>query len=101
MSRKVITMEQKLAAVFADVACGRATVTQVCTELGISRDSYYRYRRRFAAKGLAGLQRRSRAPHHSPRRTGETMTELIVAARGQLHREGWDNGVVDLCPAAP
>ena len=28
-------MEQKLAAVFAEVACGRATVTQVCAELGI------------------------------------------------------------------
>ena len=56
MSRKVITMEHKLAAVFADVAAGRATVTQVCAELGISRDSYYRYRQRFAEQGLAGLQ---------------------------------------------
>jgi transposase-like protein len=56
MSRKVVTMEQKLAAVFADVARGRATVTQVCAELGISRDTYYRYRRRLAADGLAGLQ---------------------------------------------
>lgn len=92
MSRKVITMEQKLAAVFAEVACGRATVTQVCAELGISRDSYYRYRRRFTAQGLAGLQLRSRAPNTSPTRTGPVMSELIVAARGQLEREGWDNG---------
>jgi transposase InsO family protein len=92
MSREVITMEQKLAAVFADVACGRATVTQVCTELGISRDSYYRYRRRFAAEGLTGLQPRSRAPHTSPSRTGQAVTDLIVAARHQLEREGWDNG---------
>jgi transposase InsO family protein len=92
MSRKVITMEQKLAAVFAEVASGRATVTQVCAELGISRDSYYRYRRRFTTEGLAGLQLRSRAPHHSPTRTSEAMTELIVTARAQLEREGWDNG---------
>jgi transposase InsO family protein len=92
MSRKVVTMEQKLAAVFADVAGGRATVTQVCAELGISRDTYYRYRRRFAAQGLAGLQPRSRAPKTSPTRTGEPMTALIVAARQQLEREGWDNG---------
>jgi transposase InsO family protein/transposase-like protein len=92
MSRKVVTMEQKLAAVFADVAQGRATVTQVCAELGISRDTYYRYRRRFAAQGLAGLQPRSRAPKTSPTRTGEPMTGLIVAARQQLEREGWDNG---------
>lgn len=92
MSRKVVTMEQKLAAVFADVAGGRATVTQVCAELGISRDTYYRYRRRFAAQGLAGLQPGSRAPKTSPTRTGETMTALIVTARHQLQREGWDNG---------
>jgi hypothetical protein len=30
MGRKVVTMEQKLAAMFADVATGRATVTAVC-----------------------------------------------------------------------
>lgn len=92
MSRKVITMEQKLAAVFAEAASGRATVTQVCAELGISRDSYYRYRRRFSAQGLIGLQLRSRAPIHSPTRTGQEMTALIVAARQQLEHEGWDNG---------
>jgi transposase InsO family protein len=92
MSRKVITMEQKLAAVFAEVACGRATVTQVCAELGISRDSYYRYRRRFTVEGLTGLALRSRAPKSSPTRTGHAMSELIVAARRQLEREGWDNG---------
>jgi transposase InsO family protein len=96
MSRKVVTMEQKLAAVFADVARGRATVTQVCAELGISRDSYYRYQRQFAADGLAGLQPRSRAPKTSPTRTGEPMTTLIVTARKELEREGWDNGALSI-----
>jgi transposase InsO family protein len=96
MSRKVVTMEQKLAAVFADVARGRATVTEVCAELGLSRDTYYRYRRRFAADGLAGLQPRSRAPKTSPTRTGEAMTALIVTARKGLEREGWDNGALSI-----
>jgi transposase InsO family protein len=96
MSRKVVTMEQKLAAVFADVARGRATVTQVCAELGISRDTYYRYRRRFAGEGLTGLQPRSRAPRTSPTRTGEPMTGLIVTARKELEREGWDNGALSI-----
>jgi transposase InsO family protein len=96
MSRKVVTMEQKLAAVFADVAGGRATVVQVCAELGISRDSYYRYQRQFAETGLAGLAPRSRAPKTSPTRTGEAMTELIVIARKELEREGWDNGALSI-----
>ncbi|WP_280443489.1 IS481 family transposase [Nocardia brasiliensis] len=85
-------MEQRLAAVFAEVAAGRATVVGVCAELGISRDRFYVYRRRFAEEGLAGLVPRSRAPKSSPTRTGELMTGLIVAARKELEREGWDNG---------
>lgn len=92
MSRKVVTMEQKLAAVFTDVARGRVTAVQVCAELGISRDTFYRYRRQFALEGLAGLQPRSRAPKTSPTRTAKPMTELIEAARKQLEHEGWDNG---------
>ncbi|ASF11526.1 hypothetical protein NBRGN_057_00990 [Nocardia brasiliensis NBRC 14402] len=48
MGQKVVTMEQRLAAVFAEVAAGRATVVGVCAELGISRDRFYVYRRRFA-----------------------------------------------------
>jgi transposase InsO family protein len=69
---------------------------QVCAELGISRDTYYRYRRQFAADGLAGLQPRSRAPKTSPTRTSESMTELIVTARKTLEREGWDNGALSI-----
>jgi transposase-like protein len=96
MGRKVVTMEQKLAAMFADVATGRTTVTAVCAEVEISRDSYYRYRRRFAAQGLEGLLPNSRAPKTSPTRTGEPMTGLIVAARTELEREGWDNGALSI-----
>ncbi|MFD6163044.1 helix-turn-helix domain-containing protein, partial [Nocardia sp. NPDC060255] len=94
MGQKVVTMEQRLAAVFADVAAGRATVVQVCAELGISRDRFYVYRRRFAQEGLTGLMPRSRAPKTSPTRTDELMSGLIVAARKELEREGWDNGAL-------
>ena len=84
-------MKQKPTAVFADVAQGRATITKVCAEPGISPDTHHRYRRRFAAHGPAGPQPRPRARKTSPTRTGEPMTGLIVAARHQLEREGWDN----------
>jgi transposase InsO family protein len=96
MRRKAVTMEQKLAAMFTGIAGDRATVTQVCAELGISRDTYYRYRHRLLTEGLAGLQPRSRAPQTSPTRTSEAMTEMIVAARKTLEREGWDNGALSI-----
>jgi transposase InsO family protein len=101
MGRKVIEMEQKLAAVFADVAAGRATVTAVCAGLGIGRDSYYRYKRRFAAEGLAGLTPRSRTPPTSPRRTGQAMAGLIAAARKRLEAEGWDGGALSVQSRLP
>lgn len=96
MSQRVVTMEQKLAAMFADVASGRSTVTQVCLDLGISRDTYYRCKQRFAEEGLAGLAPRSRAPLSSPSRTAPLMVEAIVTARKELEREGWDNGALSI-----
>jgi transposase InsO family protein len=96
MSRKVITMEQKLAVLFAAVAAGHKGVTQACREADISRDTYYRLRRGWETEGLAGLLPRSRAPHHSPTRTSDEVVELIVTARKQLEREGWDNGAISI-----
>jgi transposase InsO family protein len=98
MPQKVIAMEAKLAAVFAHglTAGRRPNVSAVCAELGISRQSYYKYRRRFAADGLAGLQERSRRPQSSPARTAAAVEEAIVRARKELAEEGWDNGAVSI-----
>ena len=89
-------MEQKLAAVFSAVQSGSVSVTQVCVDNQISRQTYYRYQRRFRAEGLAGLNQRSRAPQRRPTQTGEVMVELIIQARKQLEVEGWDNGAISV-----
>lgn len=89
-------MEQKLAAIFAAAQQGTASITQVCAENEISRQTYYRYQRRFRAEGLAGLNARSRAPHRRPTQTSEAMVELITTARKQLEAEGWDNGATSV-----
>ena len=91
MPQKVISMDAKLSAVFARSlsAGGRPNVSAVCAELGISRQSYYKYRRRFAAEGLAGLQERSRRPQVSPFRTPATVEDAIVRARKELEEDGW------------
>src|SRR3712207_2676815 len=96
MGQKVVTMEVKLAAMLADVQVLHLRVSAACAELGISRQTYYKYRRRFAAEGPAGLVERSRRPQRSPTATGEAMTRLIVEARSRLEEEGWDNGALSI-----
>jgi transposase InsO family protein len=97
MARKVITMEQKLAAVLVREAAGYAvSVTEVCANLQISRQTYYRYRRRFQAEGLEGLAPRSRRPLTTPTLTDPATVELIVRARKELAEEGWDNGAISV-----
>ena len=59
-------------------------VTVLCRELDISRQTLYKYRRRFEAEGPAGLVERSRRPHSSPRRVSAETEEAIVRLRKEL-----------------
>lgn len=86
-------MEIRLAvAAFALVDDGSATVSGVCRQLGISRDTYYRYRRRFDASGWVGLLPLSSRPVTSPGQTSPQMVALITAKREELVAAGWDAG---------
>ena len=51
-------METRLAMVLAG-SCDAVSVTALCAELEISRQTYYRLRRRYLAEGPAGLAPRS------------------------------------------
>jgi transposase InsO family protein len=100
MAWKVVAMETKLRAVLA--AGLPIRVSEVCAELGISRQTFYKYKRRWAAEGPAGLVERSRRPHYSPRLMPATLEDEIVRLRKelplyngaqsivyQLKRDGW------------
>jgi transposase InsO family protein len=91
-------MQAKLAAVLARDADGDQSlpVAVVCRNLGISRQTYYKYRRRFLVEGLDGLQERSRRPHGSPTRFGVEVEEAIIAARKDLDEQGWDCGAISI-----
>lgn len=87
MAQKVVAMEAKLLAVLtSDV---EINVSEVCGWLGISRQTFYKYRRRFEAEGPLGLVERSRAPRHSPSAIPAVVEEAIVRLRKEL---GIDNG---------
>lgn len=76
-------MPDRLAMMVAGALPG-VSVTAVCAELGISRQTYYRLKRRYDAEGPAGLQPRSRRPHTSPNKTGLAMELEILRLREEL-----------------
>lgn len=74
------------------VASETVDVTALCAELGISRPTFYKWRRRYETAGLAGLEPRSRAPKSVPRRVSVDVEDAIVALRKELVDLGVDAG---------
>jgi transposase InsO family protein/transposase-like protein len=82
MARKVVAMEAKLLAVFTSGL--DLNVSGLCRELTISRETFYKYRRRFEAEGPSGLVERSRRPCSSPGATPVEVEAEIVRLRKEL-----------------
>src|SRR3954454_12159688 len=82
MGQKVVAMEAKLLAVLSSRV--PVDVTALCAELGISRQTFYKYRRRYAAEGAVGLVERSRRPHRSPNQVSVEVEDAIVRLRKEL-----------------
>jgi transposase InsO family protein len=85
MATRVVSMEARLLAVFSSGVPLR--VTALCRELEISRQTLYKYRRRFEAEGPAGLVERSRRPLSSPRQVSVETEDAIVRLRKELRPE--------------
>jgi len=60
---------------------GRFTITELCTDFGISRRTGHKYLRHYAEQGRAGLQELSRRPKGSPSATVEEVEKLILKER--------------------
>lgn len=84
-------MDIKLAAAVAG-AVGRGQVAAFCRGEGISRETFYKWRARYAESGLEGLQERSRRPLRSPNRIDGAVEEAILQARKRLDDSGSDAG---------
>lgn len=76
----------------AAIASEDLNVAAFCREHGISRETFYVWRRRYRAEGIGGLEPRSRAPKTSPRRIGADVEEAIVTLRKELADLGVDHG---------
>jgi transposase InsO family protein len=80
-----------LAAVTAESLEGM-NVREVCRQRGVSAKTFYKWRARYRAEGLAGLEARSRRPRTSPKRLSPVTEDLIVELRKRLTDEGLDAG---------
>ena len=89
MARTVAPVDVRMA-----TACAGAVgdVTAFCRAQGISRKTFYKWRRRFFEGGVEGLEPLSRRPVHSPNASDCAVEEEIVRRRKQLLEDGLDAG---------
>jgi transposase InsO family protein len=89
MAQKVTAMDIRMAAALAGHIENKA---QFCRDNNISRETFYKYRRRFREFGIDGLQELSRRPLTCPEQTPAEVEDLIVLRRKQLIEDGRDHG---------
>jgi len=66
MSLRVVTMAELRLEVLLEPERTGQSVAEVCRRRGISRETFYEYKRRYEHEGAAGLEPRSRRPTRSP-----------------------------------
>jgi transposase InsO family protein len=89
MAKGLATMDVRMRIA---VASEDVNVAAFCRAIGISRQTFYEWRRRYRAQGPDGLEARSRAPKSSPGRISVALQEAIVALRKELDDLGVDAG---------
>ena len=89
MAQKVTAMDIRVATAFAGQI---DNVAQFCRDQQVSRQTFYKWRRRFGQDGLAGLQEQSRRPNSSPGQTAAAVEEAVLRKRKQLREQGLDHG---------
>jgi transposase InsO family protein len=66
-------------------AAAPRSVAQTCRHFGISRKTFYKWKRRFGASGAAGLCDQPRTPKRSPKATKAEVVSKILYLREQYH----------------
>ena len=96
MAESVVSMDVRLAIAFMLQAQPGMSVTAFCAEQDISRETYYKLKRRFDDGGLEALLPQSRRPRSSPNATSPQVVALVLAKREQLKDDGWDHGALSI-----
>lgn len=80
------------AAVAAYVQGERFKVAARCRDLGVTRQTFYKYVHQFRIDGVDGFYPRSRRPHSSPTRLPAAAEDVLVEVRKREQDAGWDYG---------
>lgn len=80
--RETGPMDERARFVFA-FESGKFSMSELCSEYGISPKTGYKWLARFREGGVAALADRSRAPHTCPHRMSEAMEALLRQERGR------------------
>ena len=65
-----------------------ARISTLCREYGISRETGYKWLKRFKREGADGLEERSRRPHATPLATAEDVVAAVLELRERYPRRG-------------
>jgi transposase len=68
---------------------GTRQVAPTCRRYGISRKTFYKWKKRYQEHGLAGLRDRSHKTHTSPRATHPEIVAKILYLRSHYHLGPW------------
>jgi transposase InsO family protein len=88
MALQVVSMNELKLEVLHEPQRTGESVTEVCARRGISRASFYRYRRRYLEEGAEGLEPRSRRPRASPAQIAAFIEVEICTLRRRHPRWG-------------
>jgi len=94
MARDGVAVDARLAAAVAAFVAGseKGNVAARCRDLGVSRQTFYKYVRRFRVAGVPGLYPDSRRPRRAPTRLPLELEEVLIAIRKREAGGGWDYG---------
>lgn len=88
MALRVVSMAELRLEVLTEPERTGCTVSETCERWGISRQTFYRYKRRYERWGTEGLEDLSRAPFNSPRQIDRDLEEQICRMRKDHPRWG-------------
>jgi transposase InsO family protein len=88
MALRVVSMEELKLELLLEAERSGETIAEVCARHGVSRASFYRYRRRYLEEGVDGLEPRSRRPRSSPAQIAPALEARIVELRRRHPRWG-------------